>query len=232
MADAITDVHSRHKDHTLPPIYYDNDEPLSYIQPLDVSRRALYSNISTDRLLLLNFSPGTDKTGLRKRIWQELCPRKLHPNFTFTKCIGKLGGVDIKGMPTVYERNRHYPFWLSPRGNGLDCHRTWEAIYLDIIPVVWNSSLNILYEHLPVLIINDVKDLTEKLLRDTLTDISRKKLSKEPVYQYEKLRNAYWRRMILNQSRHVKMTRTYQRTNQCWSAYSQTFLSSLFRFFL
>jgi hypothetical protein len=32
-------------------------------------------------------------------------------------------------------------FVLSPAGNGLDCHRTWESIYLDSLPVVMKGSL-------------------------------------------------------------------------------------------
>jgi hypothetical protein len=33
-------------------------------------------------------------------------------------------------------------FVLSPPGNGIDCHRTWEAIYLGAIPVVLKTCLH------------------------------------------------------------------------------------------
>lgn len=33
-------------------------------------------------------------------------------------------------------------FVLSPPGNGIDCHRTWEAIYLGAIPVVLKACLH------------------------------------------------------------------------------------------
>jgi len=33
-------------------------------------------------------------------------------------------------------------FVISPPGNGRDCHRTWEAIYLGAVPVVLRESLN------------------------------------------------------------------------------------------
>jgi hypothetical protein len=46
-----------------------------------------------------------------------------------------------------------------------------------------------------------------------------KKIFKEKVYQFEKLRNAYWRRLILNKSKH-KNKNIYERTNQCWIAKS------------
>jgi hypothetical protein len=31
-------------------------------------------------------------------------------------------------------------FVPSPAGNGLDCHRTWEALYLGAVPVVLKSE--------------------------------------------------------------------------------------------
>ena len=32
-----------------------------------------------------------------------------------------------------------YKFALSPEGNGIDCHRTWECLYLGVIPIVKKS---------------------------------------------------------------------------------------------
>ena len=34
-----------------------------------------------------------------------------------------------------------YMFIASPPGNGVDCHRTWEAMYLGVVPIVLRSSL-------------------------------------------------------------------------------------------
>ncbi|CAF1248561.1 unnamed protein product [Rotaria sordida] len=220
MADAIQSIYSQQRDYKLSPIFYELDEPSGYIQPQDVSNRALTTNIEKEDLVLINFDKGTDKSGLRSHIWKNLCMKKKSSNYTFVTCISKPGGVQIKELPKLYERNRQYPFWLSPRGNGIDCHRTWEALYLDIIPIVWNNSLNILYENLPVVIINNYEELNENILYEKLNEISKKKLSGKKVYQYEKLRNAYWRRLILNKSRHRKKKSIYQRTKRCWSAKS------------
>ena len=219
MADAMNIVHGRHPNHTLPRIFDDDDEPSSYIQPLDQSRRVLETTVPSKELLLINYRPNTDTTGLRSRIWKRMCHRKHRQNCTFVTCISKDHGVQMANLPRIYERNRAYPFWLSPRGNGIDCHRTWEALYLDIIPVVWNSSLNVLYEHLPVLIINDYDELNETFLYRKLRDISMRKLSSKNEYRYEKLRHAYWRRLILSKSRH-HFRNTRSRTNQCWRAKS------------
>ena len=44
---------------------------------------------------------------------------------------------------------------MSPQGNGLDCHRTWEALILKTIPIVRTSSLDPLYEGLPVVVVHE-----------------------------------------------------------------------------
>ena len=44
-----------------------------------------------------------------------------------------------------------FKFVLSPPGAGIDCHRTWELLYLDCIPIVQSSTINELYDDLPVL---------------------------------------------------------------------------------
>ena len=61
----------------------------------------------------------------------------------------------------IFEYYASYHFVISPRGNGLDCHRTWEIILLGSIPIVESSSLDEMYikHQLPVVIVNDFKDL-------------------------------------------------------------------------
>ena len=210
MANAISKIHSQHSAHTLPPLFYDFDEPDHYIQPLDVSQRELDEN-----LLLINFDKGTDGTGLRAKVWNDMCTPEKRKDYHYVTCIDKSKGVQISEISRIYKRNRQYPFWLSPRGNGLDCHRTWEALYLDIIPIVWNSSLSILYEDLPVVIINDHRELTESFLRQQFREISRKKLSTKKIYRYEKLRHAYWRDIIFEEARHKDVS---EPRRQCWRA--------------
>ena len=79
-------------------------------------------------------------------------------------------------------------FVLSPRGNGLDAHRTWEALLVGTIPIVRSSALNPLYERLPVLIVRDWSDVTPALLRRFLATYEVRK----PFYHYERLFADYW----------------------------------------
>jgi hypothetical protein len=46
-------------------------------------------------------------------------------------------------------------FCVSPRGNGIDCHRTWEALYLRTIPVVTRSPLTEHHRDLPLIVLDD-----------------------------------------------------------------------------
>jgi hypothetical protein len=79
-----------------------------------------------------------------------------------------------------------YAFVISPHGNGLDCHRTWEGLILGCIPIVKTSPIDILYKNLPVLIINSWSEITPNLLQDTI------KRFKSMTFSYERLTNKYW----------------------------------------
>ena len=50
-------------------------------------------------------------------------------------------------------------FVLLPRGNGLDCHRTWEAILMGAVPIVKRSQLDPLFINATVLVVNDWTDV-------------------------------------------------------------------------
>jgi hypothetical protein len=83
-----------------------------------------------------------------------------------------------------------YAFVVSPFGNGFDCHRTWEALVLGCIPIVKTSGLDSLYDKLPVLIVQDWTDITEKLLMNVITDFKRRHEKGE--FNYNKLTLKYW----------------------------------------
>jgi len=72
-------------------------------------------------------------------------------------------------------------FIISPNGNGIDCHKTWEALYLGSIPIV-TKSINIdFYKNLPILIINDwesfdITIITKELYKKIWGDFDNEKL--------------------------------------------------------
>lgn len=89
-----------------------------------------------------------------------------------------------------YKNMSNYSFVVSPFGHGFDCIRTFEALCLGCIVIMKTSFLDIIYEDLPVLIVNEWTDINEKLLNDTLIEYSNK------TFNYEKLKMEYWIKLI------------------------------------
>lgn len=81
-------------------------------------------------------------------------------------------------------------FVLSPRGNGIDCHRTWEALIMGAYPVVRASSLDPMYEDLPVVIVNDWEEVTEEFLKAKYAEMILKN------YNWGKVYVQYWLNLI------------------------------------
>jgi len=79
-----------------------------------------------------------------------------------------------------------YAFVVSPPGEGIDCHRTWEALCLGCIPIMISSPLDDMFEGLPVLIVQRWSDVTKELLDDTIAKYSMKE------FCLEKLELKYW----------------------------------------
>jgi hypothetical protein len=77
-------------------------------------------------------------------------------------------------------------FVLSPHGNGLDCHRTWEALALGHIVVTPSSSLDTLYEGLPVVTIGSYDEITAENL-----DEWRRRFAGASS-EHPKLNSRYW----------------------------------------
>lgn len=81
-------------------------------------------------------------------------------------------------------------FVLSPRGNGLDCHRTWEALYMGAIPIVPSTTINSLYDGLPVVVVDNWQTISEHFLKNKREEFNVKS------FKYEKLFANYWFNLI------------------------------------
>ena len=87
-----------------------------------------------------------------------------------------------------------YAFVVSPPGEGLDCHRTWEALCLGCIPILISSPLDDLFEDLPVLIVSSWSDISQNLLDKTILEY------KNRAFNMEKLKLSYWTDKMLSMS--------------------------------
>jgi hypothetical protein len=57
-------------------------------------------------------------------------------------------------------------FVVSPPGNGYDCHRTWEAIYLGAVPIVLKEYWPFQKYRLPVLVVDTWEEAFDRIDED------------------------------------------------------------------
>ena len=53
---------------------------------------------------------------------------------------------------------------LAPQGTGIDCHRIYEAIYFNAIPILEKTKLDKFYNKLPVIIVDNFNLITKDIL--------------------------------------------------------------------
>ena len=123
--------------------------------------------------IYVNFSPDTHPR--RREILKKIDNNPLY-------CV-----TESKDLEGYIEDLRSYQFVLSPRGNGLDCHRTWEALYMGAIPIVETSKLDPLFDDLPVIIIDRFEDLTHEYLVEAYENLQKR------IFKKDKLACSYWR---------------------------------------
>lgn len=98
---------------------------------------------------------------------------------SFTSPIRKIMYDTLKDNPSInFVKKRirfdrvtklynEYLFVLSPEGNGLDCHRTWELFLAGCIVIMESSALDSMFinNNLPVIIIKNYEELNTNLTR-------------------------------------------------------------------
>ena len=143
---------------------------------LKLLEKIVNKNNSKNNLLYINFSVKTNP-GKRKEI-----KNILSKNFDI--CEKKLCQEEYLNNLSKYK------FSISPPGNGIDCHRTWESLYLGVIPIVENHVHNLQFQDLPILIINDWNNINKEYLEKIYQEFKNKK------FNLEKLNLKYWEKEI------------------------------------
>lgn len=128
----------------------------------------------------------TMRAGLKRYL---LCGEDRKSIFEQLNTTGLIDAAKWMPRPDLWEKKGEYAFSVSPHGNGLDCHRTWESLVLGCIVIVKNSVLDILYEGLPVIIVQDWSEITEENLHKWLIQYG--DAFTNQMYR-EKLTNRYW----------------------------------------
>lgn len=98
--------------------------------------------------------------------------------------------MTLDGRRQFLRRLRAHKFALCPRGNGVDTHRFWEALYMGCIPIVRRELAMREFEDLPVCWVNDWAEVTEPFLVAEFERI------KAATWNMEKLTMRYWKKRI------------------------------------
>ena len=83
-----------------------------------------------------------------------------------------------------------HKFVISPRGNGVDCHRTWEALYLRTVPIVKRSTHMNEFSDLPIYYVDDWSEISYTKLNEYYEKVERSH------FDLSKLRISAWREYI------------------------------------
>ena len=89
----------------------------------------------------------------------------------------------------IEDLSRH-KFCISPKGNGIDCHRTWECLYLGVIPIVEKSPHMCYFHDLPILFVDSYNDISVQYLNQIYENFKHKS------FNMDKLSLSYWNRKI------------------------------------
>ena len=93
---------------------------------------------------------------------------------SLTKCKA---ADKIDGFPTpnIYLKTlNQYKFVASPPGNGTDCHRTWEALYLRTVPIIKESICLNYFKSLglPILVVKNYDNIDISNYEPITTEVS------------------------------------------------------------
>jgi hypothetical protein len=102
--------------------------------------------------------------------------------------------TSLKPYDVYLDELIHHKFCLSLPGKGMDCYRTWEALTVGVIPIVLRTRhMDSIYDGLPVLIIDDINQITSDFLNQEFERIT----SCIDSFDYKKLTSSYWIDLIL-----------------------------------
>ena len=116
--------------------------------------------------------------------------KNIYFNFNFNthpsrqKCYDilkeKIQWTEFKNKKEFYIELKSHKYAICPRGNGIDTHRLWECIYLDVIPIVIKDDFpNI--DNLPIIILENWNELNK------INAFTNQKLSKITISYYKNI---------------------------------------------
>jgi len=92
-------------------------------------------------------------------------------------------------MEKYYLNTYNHKYVVSPLGNGVDCGRVWQAIYLGTIPIIPRHTNIGFYLDLPILVYDDLSQITKEFLEEQYDKIIQNS-------NLEKSTMSYWKEQI------------------------------------
>jgi FkbM family methyltransferase len=119
----------------------------------------------------------------------------VETNFTTRKKVNDLmqhmSFIDVERQKLPFEeyllKLKSYKYAISPPGNGVDCHRIWECLYLGVVPIVLKSEVLDYFNDLPILFIDSYRDLTQEFLNREYDSLTKKSKAKYFLTHYRNL---------------------------------------------
>lgn len=82
---------------------------------------------------------------------------------------------------------------VCPRGNGVDCHRIWEVLYLGRTPIIKNEVAISWFKSLPIISLESWDQLCDLRLLQEKLDIAKKNSLEGATFSYWKTRILSWK---------------------------------------
>lgn len=148
----------------------------------ELTKNFVQQCLKKDKLLYMNFSI---RTNVNER----------KPAYDYFSKTDFCTNANYKPGIEYFEELMQFKFVVCPTGTGIDCHRTWEALLLGTIPVLRRSTIDRLFEDLPVVLVDRWEEVTKEFLEQKYIEL----LPILLTYDRKKLYADYWFNLIQKQ---------------------------------
>ena len=148
------------------------------------------SGVEKSMLLFANFNPRTNpvvRGEAAKHLSQLGSDNELITVEIQSPKKKKKNSDKLAALSSYAEKASQHKFCLAPPGHGLDTHRLWESFAFSCIPIVLSSTMDSIFEDLPILIVKSWSEITIERLNSEYDSFSQRK-----DFHLSKLYLPYW----------------------------------------
>lgn len=95
----------------------------------------------------------------RRQLWD------MSANWSFAVRIPYVYGIRSRysNASAYYDLMRRFRYVACPQGLGIDTHRVWEALYLNVTPIVIRTQMTSMYSGLDVMVLDEWDELPSRI---------------------------------------------------------------------